>query len=91
MIRVFQTPLFKRQKKKLYKWQITILDGEIRSIVENPTIGQIKKGDLKSIYVHKFKMKKDLFLLAYTFDPKTRTLITLGSHENFYRDLKKYR
>ncbi|MBC8323688.1 MAG: type II toxin-antitoxin system RelE/ParE family toxin [Candidatus Marinimicrobia bacterium] len=91
MIQVLQTPLFKRRKKKLYKWQITILDGEINKIVMNPTIGQMKKGDLTGVYVHKFKMKKDLFLLAYTFDPATRTLIMLGSHENFYRDLKKYK
>ncbi len=91
MIQVLQTPLFKRRKKKLYKWKITILDGEINKIVMNPTIGQMKKGDLTGVYVHKFKMKKDLFLLAYTFDPATRTLIMLGSHENFYRDLKKYK
>ena len=30
-----------------------------------------------------------LILLTYEFDPKTRHLLLLGSHENFYRDLKR--
>jgi len=28
-------------------------------------------------------------LLAYEWDPRTRVLLLLGSHENFYRDLKR--
>jgi hypothetical protein len=28
-------------------------------------------------------------LLAYEYDPKTRLLLLLGSHENFHRDLKR--
>jgi len=28
-------------------------------------------------------------LLAYEWDPNTRVLLLLGSHENFYRDLKR--
>jgi hypothetical protein len=27
--------------------------------------------------------------IAYEFDPKTRHLLLLGAHENFYRDLKR--
>ncbi len=91
MTQVLQTPLFKRQKKKLHKWQISKLDEEVRRIIANPKIGQLKKGELAGIYVHKFKLKKDLLLLAYSFDPNSRTLIMLGSHENFYRELKKYK
>jgi hypothetical protein len=32
------------------------------------------------------------YLLGYTFDEQTMmlTLLALGGHENFYRDLKKY-
>ena len=31
-----------------------------------------------------------LILLTYEFDPKTRhLLLLLGSHENFYRELKR--
>jgi hypothetical protein len=28
-------------------------------------------------------------LLAYEYDPHARMLLLLGSHENFYRDLKR--
>jgi len=90
VIKVFQTPLFARTKKKLHPWQIGILDQEIKLIGEDPTIGAAKKGDLAGVFVHKFKMKRDLYLLAYTYDSESRTLIMLGAHENFYRDLKRY-
>jgi len=41
-------------------------------------------------YAYKFKMNKQLTLLAYQYDIQTPsiTLLALGSHENFYRDLK---
>ncbi|MBC8346257.1 MAG: type II toxin-antitoxin system RelE/ParE family toxin [Candidatus Marinimicrobia bacterium] len=90
-IKVKVTPLFKRQAKKLFKHTKKELDDQIKSIIENPTIGDRKQGDLADVFVHKFKIKTNLFLLAYTFDPNTRILIMIGSHENFYRDLKKYR
>ena len=90
MIKVLQTPLFVRTKKKLYPWQIGILDKEIKLICEDPTIGEAKRGDLAGVFVHKFKMKRDLHLLAYTYDSESRTLIMLGAHENYYRDLKRY-
>jgi mRNA interferase RelE/StbE len=90
MIHVYQTPLFARAKKKLHPWQINLLDIEIENIRDNPTIGEVKRGDLSGVFVHKFKMKRDLYLLAYEYDHESRTLIMLGSHENFYRDLKQY-
>lgn len=90
-IKVRITPLFKRQAKKLFKHHKKALDDQIKLIVDDPTIGDRKRGDLSDVFVHKFKIKTNLFLLAYTFDPETRTLIMIGSHENFYRDLKKYR
>ena len=89
-IKVFQTPLFKRQSKKLFKHHKKELDREIKAIVIDPTIGNRKHGALSEVFVHKFKIKTDLFLLANAYDPETRTLIMIGSHENFYRDLKKY-
>ena len=90
-IKVKVTPLFKRQVKKLFKHTKIELDEQILLIVENPEVGVRKHGDLSDVYIHKFKIKASLFLLAYTFDPDTRTLIMVGSHENFYRDLKKYK
>jgi len=90
VIKVLQTPLFARAKKKLHLWQIGLLDQEIKLISEDPTIGEVKRGDLAGVFVHKFKMKRDLYLLAYTYDSESRTLIMLGAHENFNHDLKRY-
>ena len=41
--------------------------------------------------VNKFEMVNQLNLLAYSYEDKVLTLklLVLGSHENFYRDLKQ--
>ena len=89
-IHVLQTPLFARQKKKLNKKQIKFLDKAVNLIIENPKAGEQKKGNLSSVWVYKFKITDQLYLLAYEWDKKSRVLIALGVHENFYRNLKKY-
>ena len=90
-IQVFQTPLFSKIKKKLKKNQIKDLDNAVREIIKNPELGEQKKGDLSDVWVYKFRMVDRENLLAYQWDEKTRTLIYLGVHENFYRDIKKYK
>ncbi|MFN9537524.1 MAG: type II toxin-antitoxin system RelE/ParE family toxin [Pseudanabaena sp.] len=90
-IQIFQTPLFSKIKKKLQKNQIKALDNAVREIIKNPEIGEQKKGDLADVWVYKFRMVDRENLLAYQWDEKTRTLISLGVHENFYRDIKKYK
>ncbi|MGR3176643.1 MAG: type II toxin-antitoxin system RelE/ParE family toxin [Candidatus Anammoxibacter sp.] len=89
-IQVLQTPLFARQKKKLTKNQIKELDKAIKVVLKNPKIGEVKKGNLSDISVYKFKMVNQLYLLAYEWDKRSRILIALGVHENFYRKLKRY-
>ena len=74
----------------MYKKQIKILDEEIRKIVKNPEIGQIKRGALKGVQVHTFYIEKQLFLLAYQLEADVLNLIMVGSHENYYRNLTKY-
>lgn len=88
---IVQTPTFKKQIKRLHKNQKLDLDNAIRKIINNPTIGEMKKGDLNDIFVYKFKMVRQLTLLAYNIahEQSQLILLTLGSHENFYRDLKK--
>ena len=86
---VQQTPLFSKQKKKLHNNQIRDLDKAIKKIMKNPAIGQQKKGDLRSVRVYKFKINSQECLLAYQSNKDSIILLTLGSHENFYRDLKK--
>ena len=88
---IVQAPIFARQKKKLHKQQTLDLDEAVRSILSNPTIGDMKVGDLQGIRVYKFRSRKQQILLAYEVIDFTLYLYTFGSHENFYRDLKRYR
>lgn len=82
-------PLFKKVYKKLHKDQRDKINAAILAIIENPKIGEEKKGDLAGVYVYKFKMHHQEYLLAYEWDPLNRLLLALGVHENFYRNLKK--
>lgn len=90
-MKILQTPTFTKQLKKLHSNQKKDLDGAITAIVSNPSIGELKKGDLNGIRVYKFSMVKQLTLLVYEYQDDERLLLlfSLGSHENFYRDLKK--
>ena len=89
MRKVLQTRTFANNKKKLHKNQIKDLDKAVHEILENPENGEQKKGDLLDVYVYKCKITKKLFLIAYQYDDATLTLLMIGPHENFYRDLKK--
>lgn len=88
---VLQTPTFKKAVKKLKPNQKKDLDLAIKELMTNPSIGEQKKGDLTFLRVHKFKMNKQLTLLGYSFDDGALVLelMALGSHENFYRDIKR--
>lgn len=90
-IEVVQTPTFSKQVKKLHANQKQDLDKAVLEIRQNPDIGELKKGDLDFLRVYEFKMAKQLTLLGYSYQDEKLilTLITLGSHENFYRDVKK--
>jgi len=89
--KVIQSPLFERQKRKLKKNQISYLDKAIQLIFDNPRIGVQKTGDLKGIYIYKFKINNAQLLIGYEISKDTILLYTFGSYENFYRELKKYR
>ena len=66
-----------------------MVDAAVRTIVANPEIGEAKKGDLAGVYFHNFPLNRQQMLLAYEWNPNTRVLLLLGSHENFYRNLKR--
>ncbi|QRV24708.1 type II toxin-antitoxin system RelE/ParE family toxin [Marinomonas foliarum] len=87
---VLQTTTFKKAVKKLHKNQKVDLDNAIRELIEDPLLGLQKKGDLSFLRVYKFNMVKQLTLLGYSYEGGTVTLelMALGSHENFYRDVK---
>lgn len=86
---VKQMPAFKRAYKRLHTKTKSVVNDAIHAIIKNPNIGEKKKGDLAGMYVYKFKVHHQEFLLAYEWDPKRRLLLALGVHENFYRDLKR--
>jgi mRNA-degrading endonuclease RelE of RelBE toxin-antitoxin system len=87
---IIQSPLFAKQKKKLHKNQIEVLDNAIFQIMNNPEMGQLKVGDLSGIRIHKFRAMKEQILLAYEIADNNLYLYAFGTHENFYRQLKKY-
>jgi mRNA interferase RelE/StbE len=88
---ITQMPAFKNTYKKLHlRYKLQVNDA-IKAIIQNPRIGQEKKGDLSGVFVYKFKMDRREILLAYEWDFKHRILLAMGIHENFYRNLKKYR
>jgi len=76
-MKIIQSPLFARTVMKFHQNEKQILDTEIRKILENPLAGQEKKGDLKNIFVYKFKIKDKQYLLSYRFINDLLELITI--------------
>lgn len=87
---VKQSNSLKKIVKKLTKQQKLILDSIVVKLMENPNIEERKKGDLAFLRVYKFKLLNQEVLLGYTYEEEKiiLTLLKLGSHENFYRDIK---
>lgn len=88
---VLQTPTFKKAVKKLKPNQKADLDSAVKALIDEPLLGEKKRGDLAYLRVYKFNMVKQLTLLGYSYEDGTviLELLNLGSHENFYRDIKR--
>lgn len=89
-MKIIQSRSFERKVKKFNKQDKLLLDNQIRTIAEDPSIGEEKKGDLRGVHVHKFKIKTILYLLSYRLMGDDLELIMIGPHQNYYRDLKNY-
>ncbi len=89
-MKIIQSRSFERKVKRFRKQEKKILDKQIQKILDSPTIGQEKKGDLRGVYVYKFKIQTIQHLLSYRFVGNDLELIMIGPHENYYRDLKTY-
>lgn len=96
--KVSVTPQFQRFAKKLHAADKLQVDEAVRTIMSQPEQGTAKKGDLNGVFVYKFKINKQEVLLSYRLKGEDLgadsvldelVLLALGSHENFYRDLKK--
>ncbi|MEI7695357.1 MAG: type II toxin-antitoxin system RelE/ParE family toxin [Chlorobium sp.] len=88
-IQVHQSTLFRRAYKRLHPNEKADVDDAIAEIIKDPTVGEPKKGDLAGVFVYKFRCNGQLTLLAYEYDAVSRLMLLLGSHENFYRTLKR--
>ena len=99
--KVSVTPQFQRFAKKLHAADKLQVDEAIRTIMSQPEQGTAKKGDLNGVFVYKFKINKQEVLLSYRLKAEDLgedlgadsvlnelVLLALGSHENYYRDLK---
>jgi hypothetical protein len=82
-------------KKASKPLQLTI-EIKVAEVCSNPKLGQQKQGDLQGVFVYKFRFNTQEYLMAYKFDHLAgKTELTwiefcqIGSHENFYTQLKK--
>lgn len=95
---------FKNFVKKAHKPLQLATSDEVDEVLERPYDGEAKVGDLLGFYVWKFKFNRQEYLIAY-FPPPEEVAETVddleieflvidfykvGSHENFYEDLKHY-
>jgi len=89
-MKIIQSRSFENKVKRFAKKQKNVLDKQIHKIIDTPSIGPEKKGDLRGVFVHKFKIASIQYLLSYRFRAETLELIMIGPHENYYRDLSSY-
>ncbi len=89
-MKIYQSRSFEKKVKKMSKPEKQALDREVKKIAENSITGEEKKGDLRGVFIHKFKLKTTLYLLAYRKAGDDLELVMVGPHENYYRDLKHY-
>jgi mRNA-degrading endonuclease RelE of RelBE toxin-antitoxin system len=84
---------YNKQRRRLAKGVAAQLDAVQAAILQDPHRGERKKEQLRDVWVEKFKADKDQWLVAYEIDPKAQTVtfLSIGQHENFYRDLTRYR
>ena len=87
-MKIIASNYFIRFKKKSHKNFQLEMDEQVKNILENPEIGELKKGDLRGIRVHKFNFKSQLYLISYEVIGETLNLYVIGTHENFYERLK---
>ena len=92
-------PAAKYLKKLRDKTLKKLFQEAIDRILEDPSIGEEKKGDLRGVRCFDIYYNKTNYELAYTveefIDPEsgeTKTIIVImaGTRENFYEQLKQY-
>ena len=87
---VKQARIFERRVKKMHSLEKKALDKAVRAIMSDPSIGEMKRGDLAGVQVYKHNTQQYLVAYEYIDDELLLTFIELGTHKNFYRDLKRH-
>ena len=87
-LEVYETSRFSKALNKMDDRVLALVEDEIEKIIDDPLIGKQKKGDLSYLRVHKFGVDSQNYLLGYSWDSGKLNLflLSIGSHENFYRD-----
>lgn len=86
----FYKPPFRKFVKKQDRAFQLIIEDEVEKISRDFTIGEEKSGDLSGFRVHKFKFRNEQYLIAYKSQVNDIIFYMIGTHENFYRDIKRY-
>ncbi len=92
----FKRPFAQYVKKASRPLRLAIEDA-VERVCKSPQIGALKLGDLVGIRVYKFRFNAQEYLIAYRAPARDSTIDFLiidfykvGSHENFYEELKRY-
>ena len=75
-MKIKMTHTFEKCAKKFHRNQVKFIEDAIDAIAKNPEMGEPKKGDLAGVFVYKFRINRQLILLAYLYDESAK-LITL--------------
>lgn len=82
---------FKKLKEKPLK---KLFDEAITTIRQNPSVGELKTGDLAGLYTYPVRYQGNDYRLAYRiFENENGQLVVIilaGSREAFYQVLKRY-
>ncbi|NCO35262.1 MAG: addiction module toxin RelE [Armatimonadetes bacterium CG2_30_59_28] len=89
-MQVTQSRSFEKRVSRFSRQEKHLLDQQVRRILQDPYLGEEKKGELRGVFVHKFKIHATQYLLAYRIQDDVLELIMIGPHENYYRDLTDY-
>lgn len=97
-------PPFSKFVKKAHKPLQLAIEDATDEVCEQPEIGEAKAGDLAGVRVYKFRFNRQEYLMAYRApSPEACAgagvaaiewlmidFYQIGSHENFYDELKRY-
>ena len=74
-MKVIQSGVFFRTVKSFNKKEKTVVDHALKKIIDNTSIGDMKKGALTGVRVYKFKVADRQYLLAYRYEKKPTALL----------------